>query len=150
MNVSLVWHILSVHQSQSCMIYITNTYTWTCVCAFVIAKSKAIMNSPSKAKFIDTVSEDIDHGQNVPDPVSVSVSWSIDMHGTEHGKLGCLYAVTITAMSILLLRGGNFQVLVILKWEMDYVDFCFLPNKCYHSIPSSCSKLLMHFQTEIS
>ena len=57
--------------------------------------------------------------------------------------------VTITAMSILLLREGNFQVLVILKWEMDYVDFCFLPNKCYHVIPSSCSKLLMNFQTEI-
>ena len=32
-----------------------------------------------------------------------------------HGKLGCVYAVTITAMSILLLREGNFQVLVILK-----------------------------------
>ena len=30
-----------------------------------------------------------------------------------HGKLGCVYAVTITAMSILLLRGGNFQVLII-------------------------------------
>ena len=33
----------------------------------------------------------------------------------DHGKLGCVYAVTITAMSILLLREGNFQVLVILK-----------------------------------
>ena len=36
-----------------------------------------------------------------------------------------------------LLREGNFQVLVILKWEIAYVDFCFLPNKCYHGIPSS-------------
>ena len=53
-------------------------------------------------------------------------------------------------MFILLLREGNFQVFVILKWEMDYVDFCFLPNKCYHGISSSCSKLLMSFQTEIS
>ena len=67
-----------------------------------------------------------------------------------HGKLGCVYAVTLTAMSILLLREGNFQVLVILKWEIDYVDFCFLPNKCYHGISSSYSKLLMNFQTEIS
>ena len=41
----------------------------------------------------------------------------------DHEKLGCVYAVTLTAMSILLLREGNFQVLVILKWEMDYVDF---------------------------
>ena len=73
------------------MIYITNTYTWICVCAFVIAKSEAIMNSPSKAKFIDTVSEDIDHVQNVPDPVSVSVSWSIDMHGTEYGWANLLF-----------------------------------------------------------
>ena len=40
----------------------------------------------------------------------------------EHGELGCVYAVTITAMSILLLREGKFQVLVILKYEMDYVD----------------------------
>ena len=32
-----------------------------------------------------------------------------------HGKLRCVYLVTITAMSILLLREGNFQVLVILK-----------------------------------
>ena len=58
----------------------------------------------------------------------------------------CVYAVTITAMYILLLREGNFQVLVILKWQMDYVDFCFLPNKCSHGISSSCSKLLMNFQ----
>ena len=64
--------------------------------------------------------------------------------------LGCVYAVTITSMSILLLREGNFQVLVILKWEMDYGDFCFLPNKCYHVIPSSCSKVLINFKTEIS
>ena len=32
------------------------------------------MNSPFKAKFIVTVSEAIDHVQNVPDPVPVSVS----------------------------------------------------------------------------
>ena len=32
-----------------------------------------------------------------------------------HGELGCVYAVTITAMSILLQREGNFQVLVFLK-----------------------------------
>ena len=36
-------------------------------------------------------------------------------HGGNHGKLGCVYAVTITAMSILLVREGNFQVLVICK-----------------------------------
>ena len=35
--------------------------------------------------------------------------------GWQHGKLGCVYAVTITAMSILLLREGNFHILVILK-----------------------------------
>ena len=35
--------------------------------------------------------------------------------GWQHGKLGCVYAVTITAMSILLLREGNFHTLVILK-----------------------------------
>ena len=35
--------------------------------------------------------------------------------GLHHGKLGCVYAMTITAMSILLLREENFQVLVILK-----------------------------------
>ena len=64
-------------------------------------------------------------------------------NGCQHGKLGCVYAVTITAMSILLLREKNFQVLVILKWEMNCVDFCFLLNKCYHGIPSSCSKLLI-------
>ena len=39
-----------------------------------LAKSGANMNSPSKATFIVTVSEDIDQIQNVPDPVSVSVS----------------------------------------------------------------------------
>ena len=39
-----------------------------------LAKSEAIMNSPYKATFIVTVSEDINHVQNVPDPVSVSVS----------------------------------------------------------------------------
>ena len=42
-----------------------------------LAKRGAIMNSPSKATFI--VTEDIDHVQNVPDPLSVSVSSSIDM-----------------------------------------------------------------------
>ena len=45
------------------------------MCVFVIkAKSEAIMNSPSKATSIVTVSEDIDHVQNVPDPMSESVS----------------------------------------------------------------------------
>ena len=39
-----------------------------------LGKSEAIMNSPSKATSILTVSEDIYHVQNVPDPVSVSVS----------------------------------------------------------------------------
>ena len=38
------------------------------------------MNSPSKATSILTVSENIDHVQNVPDPVSVYVSCSMDMH----------------------------------------------------------------------
>ena len=87
----------------------------------------------------------------------MSVTWSGTVGGSisvlaacAHGKLGCVYDVTITAMSILLVREGNFQVLVMLKWEMDYVDFRFLPNKCYHVKPSSCSKLLMNFQTEIS
>ena len=42
-----------------------------------LAKRGAIMNSPSKATFI--VTEDIDHVQNVPHPLSVSVSSSIDM-----------------------------------------------------------------------
>ena len=32
-----------------------------------------------------------------------------------HGKLGCVYAVTITVLPILLLREGNFQAIVILK-----------------------------------
>ena len=45
-----------------------------------LAKSEAIMNSPSKATFIVTVSKDINHVQNGRDPVSVSVSCSIDMH----------------------------------------------------------------------
>ena len=53
-------------------------------------------------------------------------AFSCAAHG--RGKLGCVYAVTVTAMSILLLREGNYQVLVIL----------------------TCSKLLMNFQTEIS
>ena len=65
-------------------------------------------------------------------------------------EIGMCLCVTVTAMSILPLRKGNYQVLVILRSEMDFVDFCFLPNKCYHVIPSSCSKLLMNFQTEIS
>ena len=83
-------------------------------------------------------------------PVTMVNKTHDDLDGSEHGKLGCVYAMTVTAMSILLLKEGNYQVLVILKLEMDYVDFCFLPNKCYHVILSSCSKLLMNFQTEIS
>ena len=47
-------------------------------------------------------------------------------------------------------EGRKLSSSVILKWEMDYVDLYFLPNKCYHVIPSSCSKLLVNFQTEIS
>ena len=37
------------------------------------------------------------------------------LHAFMHGKLGCVYAVTITATSILLVREGHFQVRVILK-----------------------------------
>ena len=48
------------------MIHISNTYTRTCVCVS-LAKSEAIMNSPPKAKFIATTTEDIDHVQYVPD-----------------------------------------------------------------------------------
>ena len=40
---------------------------------------------------------------------------SVQAASIEHGKLGCVYVVTITALSILLVREGNFQVLVILK-----------------------------------
>ena len=43
-----------------------------------LVKSGAIVNLPSKATFI--VTEDSDHVQNVPGPVSVSVSSSMDMH----------------------------------------------------------------------
>ena len=67
------------HQSQSCMIYISAILTHELVCVpLALAKRAAIMNSPSKAAFI--VTEDIDHVQNVPDPVSKSVSASMDMH----------------------------------------------------------------------
>ena len=64
------------HQSQSCVIYTSdNTHELVCV-PLSSAKSEASMNSPSKATFIVTVSEDIDHCdfQNTPDPVSESVS----------------------------------------------------------------------------
>ena len=58
--------------------------------------------------------------------------WLMKKEVTEqHGKLGCVSAVTITAMSILLLREGNFQVnftssimteaLFPTKWDMSWI-----------------------------
>ena len=59
---------------------------------------------------------------SAPRPVAfVSRALGLHINGSHshnlhhHEKLGCVFAVTITAMSILLLREGNFQVIVILK-----------------------------------
>ena len=49
---------------------------------------------------------------------STFIHYTIIAGAGQNGKLECVYAMTITAMSILLLREGNFQVLVILKWTM--------------------------------
>ena len=61
--------------------YIPAIFTHKLVCVpLSLGKSGTVMSSPSKATFIVNVSEDIDDIQNIPDPVSVSVSWSMDMH----------------------------------------------------------------------
>ena len=54
-------------------------YVHSCVPLW-LAKSEAIMNSPSKAKLFATTSEDINNVPHVSDHVSVFVSWSMDMY----------------------------------------------------------------------
>ena len=64
-------------------IHINNTYTHALVCVTPLHLLKVRQSLTHHKKFIATVTEDIDHVQNVPDPVSVSVSGSMDMHWYE-------------------------------------------------------------------